>query len=182
MVIIVVSLLVDDGALSGARPRSPRGGDVETGVEPLRLRHEGVSRCLVLGVGLELNGLLDPDEPETAVGAAADDAFRTDGEVVERQLLVLGEGDDGDCEDQPAAATNASSGLQRAGSVPLNSGGVAIASGSLPAALAVVRRPPSQPISTGKRNSRRVMPSLRRGSASTVSTCSSRNSADPGAG
>jgi hypothetical protein len=53
----------------------------------------------------------------------------------------------------PAAATNASSGLQRPGSLPWNSGGVAMPISGLPATYAVVRRPPSQSTSTGKRNS-----------------------------
>lgn len=57
-----------------------------------------------------------------------------------------------------AAAVRKSSGLHMSGSVPRNSGGVAIEITGLPSMRADVRRPPSQVTSAGKWNSRGMTP------------------------
>src|SRR5512144_320013 len=61
--------------------QSERDGDEAT---CLGLCDHGPRRVLVLSVGLQVDGLLDLDEPEAAVGPAADDAFSMDDEVAQR--------------------------------------------------------------------------------------------------
>jgi hypothetical protein len=91
----------------------------------LGLGGQGPGRILVLGVGLQLDGLLDLDDPEAAVGPA-DDAFGADVEVVQRQLLTVGERRDGDRE------AGGGSGDERVLRAPRVRGGVAMSSGCLP--------------------------------------------------